>query len=70
MAASDDDPFAIEVVPLVTEDGVPIAEDHCLSFVRLWGEAVLRQVRQVREMREKFHLDDGLELLWLRPGAR
>jgi hypothetical protein len=30
-------------------------EDHCLTFVRKWAEAVLRQVERVRTARRKFH---------------
>ncbi|GAA2417576.1 hypothetical protein GCM10010404_90170 [Nonomuraea africana] len=31
---------------------------ECVSFVRMWAEAVLRQVERVHTMREKLHRDD------------
>lgn len=34
------------------------SEDYCQFFVRIWAEAVLRQVDRVRAMRKKFHVDD------------
>jgi hypothetical protein len=34
------------------------AEDHCLTLVRTWAEAVLRQVERVRAVRRNFHAED------------
>jgi hypothetical protein len=40
--------------------GCPVtdSEDYCQFFVRIWAEAVLRQVDRVRAMRKRFHIDD------------
>ena len=44
------------------------SEDYCQFFVRIWAEAVLRQVDRVRAMRKRFHVDDrNYERLVLQP---
>ncbi|MEU7745392.1 hypothetical protein [Nonomuraea sp. NPDC049158] len=35
----------------------PVVVEHCVSFVRIWAETVLRQVKRVRLMRATFHRD-------------
>ena len=36
-------------------DAVEAAEETCQSFVQMWAEAVVRQVKRVREVRRKAH---------------
>jgi hypothetical protein len=50
--------------------GCPVtdSEDYCQFFVRVWAEAVLRQVDRVRAMRKRFHVDNrNYERLVLQP---
>jgi hypothetical protein len=57
---------------------VEVDETYCRYFVQLWAEAVIRQVRRVREIRAKFNqqfraierMDDGPDVLDLQETSR